>query len=160
MSNPFTTRRSIRRLAQVSGAAMLALAGFGATALQPAEAAPRYAHVLLISIDGMHAIDLARFTTAHPDSALAGLAQHGVDYSNAAAAVPNDSFPGLLALVTGGTPAATGVYYDDSYDRTLSAPGSNCTVKGSEIVFDETIDIDPDKVDAGGGIDPKKLPLD
>jgi hypothetical protein len=62
--------------------------------------------------------------------------------------------------VTGGTPAATGVYYDDSYDRTLSAPGSNCAVKGSEIVFDETIDIDPDKVDGGGGIDPKKLPLD
>jgi hypothetical protein len=161
MSDPFTMRRSIRRrLARVSGAVMLALAGLGATAMQPAAAAPRYAHVLLISIDGMHAIDLARFLADHSDSALAGLAQHGVDYSNAAAAVPNDSFPGLLALVTGGTPAATGVYYDDSYDRTLSAPGSNCAVKGSEIVFDETIDIDPDKVDGGGGIDPKKLPLD
>jgi hypothetical protein len=94
MSDLFTTRRSIRRLVRVSGAAMLALAGLGATALQPAEAAPRYAHVLLISIDGMHAIDLARFTATHPDSALAGLAQHGVNYSNAAAAVPNDSFPG------------------------------------------------------------------
>jgi hypothetical protein len=162
MSDRLITRGSIRRrLALASGAAMLALAGLaGGAALQPAAAAPRFAHVLLISIDGMHAIDLARFTAAHPESALAGLAQHGVDYSNAAAAVPNDSFPGLLALVTGGTPAATGVYYDDSYDRTLSAPGSNCAVKGSEIVFDETIDIDPDKVDGGGGIDPKKLPLD
>src|SRR5262252_1438935 len=149
-----------RRRAMASGAVMLAFAGLAGMAPQPAHAAQRYAHVLLISIDGMHAIDLARFAAAHPDSALAALAQHGVDYSNAAAAVPNDSFPGLLAIVTGGTPAATGVYYDDSYDRSLSAPGSNCSAKGTEIVFDETIDIDPDKVDAGGGIDPKKLPLD
>jgi hypothetical protein len=141
------------------GAAALTLAGV-ATGAHPATAAPRFAHVLLISIDGMHAIDLARFAAAHPSSALAGLTQHGVVYGNAAAAVPNDSFPGLLAIVTGGTPAATGVYYDDSYDRALSAPGSNCSVKGTEVVFDETIDIDPDKVDAGGGIDPKKLPLD
>jgi hypothetical protein len=151
-----------RRLVSPSAAALLALAGLlGVGARQPAEAAaPRFAHVLLISVDGMHAIDLARFTADHPNSALAALERHGVDYSNAAAAVPNDSFPGLLAIVTGGTPAATGVYYDDSYDRTLSAPGSNCSAKGTEIVFDETIDIDPDKVDAGGGIDPKKLPLD
>ena len=150
-----------RRLAMASGAAMLAFAGLaGMAAQQPAAAAQRYAHVLLISIDGMHAIDLARFTAAHPDSALAALEQHGVDYTNAAAAIPNDSFPGLLAIVTGGTPASTGVYYDDSYDRTLSAPGSNCSAKGTEVVFDESIDVDPDKVDAGGGIDPKKLPLD
>ncbi|HEX7200597.1 MAG TPA: alkaline phosphatase family protein, partial [Dongiaceae bacterium] len=131
-----------RRLATASGAAMLAFAGLaGMAAQQPADAAQRYAHVLLISIDGMHAIDLARFTAAHPDSALAGLEQHGVDYTNAAAAIPNDSFPGLLAIVTGGTPASTGVYYDDSYDRTLSAPGSNCSAKGTEIVFDESIDV-------------------
>lgn len=151
-----------RRLALKAATALLALTGLmGVAGPRTAEAAaPHYTHVLLISIDGMHAIDLTRFIAAHPDSALAALAQHGVDYSNAAAAVPNDSFPGLLAIVTGGTPAATGVYYDDSYDRSLSAPGSNCSAKGTEIVFDETIDIDPDKVDAGGGIDPKKLPLD
>jgi hypothetical protein len=29
--------------------------------------------------------------------------------------------------VTGGTPKTTGLYYDDSYDRTLFPPGSNCT---------------------------------
>src|SRR5215472_5550758 len=149
-----------RRRAMASGAMMLAFAGLAGMAPQPAHAAQRYAHVLLISIDGMHAIDLARFAAAHPDSALAALEQHGVNYTNVAAAIPNDSFPGLLAIVTGGTPASTGVYYDDSYDRTLSAPGSNCSAKGNGGGFDETNDGDPDKVDAGGGIDPKKLPLD
>jgi len=125
----------------------------------PAEAAGRYAHVLLISIDGLHAEDLSRFVAEHPDSAMASLAKQGVYYSNATGSKPSDSFPGLLAMITGGSPASTGVYYDDSFDRTLSAPGSNCSAKGAEIVFDESIDIDPDKMDSGG-IDPKKLPLD
>src|SRR6266478_4863182 len=81
-------------------------------------------HVLLISVDGLHEVDLARFIAAHPQSALAGLAAHGAHYRNAAAAMPSDSFPGLLAMITGGTPKSTGVYYDDSYDRTLYPPGS------------------------------------
>jgi hypothetical protein len=131
-----------------------------AAAARSDDAHPQVRQVLLLSIDGMHAVDLARFVANHPDSALARLAQHGMDYSNARGAMPSDSFPGLLAMVTGGSPASTGIYYDDSYDRALAAPGSNCTAKGTEVVFDESIDIDPDKVDAGGGIDPKKLPLD
>jgi hypothetical protein len=149
------------RLLSISaiGTGMLALATFAGE--QPAHAAHgRYAHVLLLSIDGMHAVDLARFVADHPDSAMAGLALHGLNYSNATGSKPSDSFPGLLAMLTGGSPASTGIYYDDSYDRDLSAPGSDCSVKGTEIVFDESIDIDPDKIDGGGGIDPKKLPLD
>src|SRR5579871_4086393 len=150
-------RSGVRRIVStaVAGAALVALAGL----TNPVQAAGRYAHVLLISIDGLHAVDLTRFLAQHPDSALAGLAKQGVYYSNATGSKPSDSFPGLLAMVTGGSPASTGVYYDDSYDRTLSAPGSNCSVKGAEIVFDESIDIDPDKMESGG-IDPKKLPLD
>lgn len=139
----------------VAGAGLLALTGLA----NPTQAAGRYGHVLLISIDGLHAADLTRFLAQHPDSALAGLAKQGVYYSNATGSKPSDSFPGLLAMITGGSPASTGVYYDDSYDRTLSAPGSNCSVKGAEIVFDESIDVDPDKMDSGG-IDPTKLPLD
>jgi type I phosphodiesterase/nucleotide pyrophosphatase len=156
-----------KRSARLPHLLSLAAIGTGALALAtfigepPAHAAHgRYAHVLLLSIDGMHAIDLTRFIADHPDSAMAGLAQHGLYYSNATGSKPSDSFPGLLAILTGGSPASTGVYYDDSYDRTLSAPGSDCSVKGTEIVFDESIDIDPDKLDGGGGIDPKKLPLD
>ena len=52
---------------------------------------------------------------------MATLAGMGVHYTNAKSAMPSDSFPGLLAFVTGGSPKSTGVYYDDSYDRLLSA---------------------------------------
>ena len=86
----------------------------------------RFERVLLISIDGLHQADLARFVGQSPTSTLARLSHQGVQYLNAHATTPSDSFPGLLALVTGGTPRSTGVYYDDSYDRTLYPPGSNC----------------------------------
>ena len=117
--------------------------------------------VLLLSIDGMHAVDLQRFVAQHPQSALARLAQSGVTYANAKAPYPSDSFPGLLALVTGGHPKSTGVYYDDSFDRTLFAPGSSCTgTPGTEVVYDESIDRNPKALDGGGGIDPARLPRD
>ncbi len=132
-----------------------------------ATAAPAYQHVLLISIDGMHSIDLANYVAAHPSSALATLAKTGVAYTGALTPAPSDSFPGMLALVTGGTPRSTGVFYDDSYDRTYFKPGSDCTgAPGAETVFAETIDVDPDRIDGGGTpgqvmtqIDPKRLPM-
>ncbi len=117
-------------------------------------------HVLLLSVDGLHDMDLANYIKANPTSAMATLAGHGVHYSNAASGKPSDSFPGLLALITGGSPKSTGVYYDDSYDRALSAPGSDCKVKGTEVVYDESIDKNMDTVDGGGGIDEAKLPRD
>jgi hypothetical protein len=117
-------------------------------------------HVLLISVDGMHAVDLAGFVKSHPDSALAALSKSGVTYSQAWTPVPSDSFPGLLALITGATPKSTGVYYDVSYDRKLAAPGSDCSKPGTEVDYDETADIAMDRLDAGGGLDVKKLPRD
>jgi hypothetical protein len=120
----------------------------------------RVRHVLLLSIDGLHALDLSSFVAAHPTSALALLSARGVTYTSARAPTPSDSFPGLLALVTGGTPRTTGVYYDDSYDRTLFAPGSGCAGNpGSEIVYDETVDHDLTQL-FSGGIDPVNLPLE
>src|SRR5205823_3006507 len=121
---------------------------------------PAFARVLLLSIDGMHAVDLARFVAIHADSALAQLTASGRTYTQAAATKPSDSFPGLLAMVTGGSPRSTGVYYDDSYDRNLSAPGSDCSVKGTEVVYDESIDIKTDAMDGGGGINEALLPRD
>ena len=94
--------------------------------------------VLLISVDGLHQSDLEGFIARKSSSTLAQLADRGVEYSNARAPTPSDSFPGLLALVTGGTPRSTGVYYDDSYDRTLYPPGSNCQGKaGTECTYFE-----------------------
>src|SRR5262249_19011560 len=63
----------------------------------------RMRHVLLISVDGMHQIDLQRYLAGHPHSAFARLAQHGVQYTQASTSLPSDSFPGLLAFMTGGS---------------------------------------------------------
>lgn len=97
-------------------------------------------HVLLISVDGLHEKDAARWIAGHPNSTLAKLANSGVEYTDAHTTTPSDSFPGLVALVTGGTPKSTGVYYDDSYDRSLFAPGSNCQGNpGTECTYFEIL---------------------
>jgi predicted AlkP superfamily pyrophosphatase or phosphodiesterase len=117
-------------------------------------------HVLLISVDGMHALDVANYVQKHPNSALAQLAQTGITYSNARTPSNSDSFPGLLALITGGSPVSHGLFYDVSYDRTVFDP-TNTTCSGGAgnlMVFDESID----KYNSAGVslnvIDPAKLP--
>jgi hypothetical protein len=99
-------------------------------------------HVLLISVDGLHALDVANYLAAHPNSALAELAGHGITYSNARTPANSDSFPGLLALVTGGSPISHGLFYDVSYNRGIFDP-TNTTCSGpagNMQVFDESID--------------------
>ncbi len=122
-------------------------------------------HVLLVSVDGMHALDLAIYIDSHPHSALARLRKTGIFYSQGFCSQPSDSFPGLLAMVTGGTPVSTGVYYDDSYDRALLPPLIDAdgnplggSTPGTEVVYDESIDINPDALDGGGGINRARLP--
>ena len=117
-------------------------------------------HVLLISVDGLHALDVARYIQDHPNSALAQLSQHGVTYSNARTPANSDSFPGLLALVTGGSPVSHGLFYDGSYDRTLFDP-TNTTCSGGAgnmMVFDESIDLYGLNHRSLNVIDPTKLP--
>jgi predicted AlkP superfamily pyrophosphatase or phosphodiesterase len=123
--------------------------------------------VLLISIDGMHAVDLQNYIASHPASTLASLAAHGIRYPAAETTAPSDSFPGLLAQVTGGTPKSVGVWYDVSYDRTLFAPGSNCQGSpGTQPSFAENLDYDQSSYTAGGTpgnvlsqINPANLPM-
>ena len=135
-------------------------------------------HVLLISVDGMHAIDFANCAAGISGANhgvpycrnLAHLGQYGVTYPNASASKPADSFPGLLAMVTGGSPRSTGVFYDVSYDRVLSPPakttpgdipgGANLCpgVRGTPVGYDEFIDVDFTRLDGGGGIDPISCP--
>ena len=127
-------------------------------------------HVLLISVDGLHALDLSTYVANHQDSTLAHLSDHGVTYTNAATSQPSDSFPGLAALVTGGSPITTGFWYDDTYNRALSPPkqtdglgnpGGACPGKiGTNVAWDEAIDIDLTKLDGGGGINPNFLTRD
>lgn len=116
-------------------------------------------HVVLISIDGLHALDLHRFIRMHPKSTLAALAHNGVVYSQDRTPAPADSFPGLMALVTGGTPGQTGVYYDETYDRVLSPPGTACQSLGTPVIYDESVD-GPGAAQGLPSLDPDRLPRD
>ncbi|MBN9136013.1 MAG: alkaline phosphatase family protein [Phyllobacterium sp.] len=147
-------------------AGTLAAFSSGTLSTSVAMAAP-YKHVLLISVDGLHALDLANYAARNPASSLAALVHTGIFYPNALTSAPSDSFPGFVAQVTGGTPKSTGVFYDDSYDRTYFAPASDCKgLPGAEVAFAENIDVDSTRLDAGGKpgdfrsqIDPAKLPM-
>jgi predicted AlkP superfamily pyrophosphatase or phosphodiesterase len=89
-------------------------------------------HVLLISIDGMHALDFlncSRGIAGVNDGIpycpnLAALANGGVNYVGASTSRPSDSFPGLMNMVSGATPRTMGVYYDVAYDRSLDGPAT------------------------------------
>src|SRR5262249_40576138 len=131
-------------------------------------------HVLLISIDGMHAVDFLNCTQGinginginfgNPYCPnLAALASTGINYTEARTSKPSDSFPGILALVAGASPRTSGVYYDVSYTRELAPPGGPCTVNvpgpGTDVVYDENLDFSLANLAGGGGIDPK-LTLD
>lgn len=70
--------------------ALFASVALAALALPSAELAAPYAHTLLISVDGLHALDLANYVTAHPNSALAKLSGHGVTYTNALTPNPSE----------------------------------------------------------------------
>src|ERR1700721_1738315 len=140
-------------------------------------------HVLLLSIDGMHAADF--YNCAHGVSGLnsgnpycpnlATLAGTGINYVATSSSKPSDSAPGLMALVTGGTPRTTGIYYDVAFDRTLDGPqittgtglaAALCTPfavpTGTTTDNDQGIDIDDTKLNGGAdataaAIDPRKL---
>jgi type I phosphodiesterase/nucleotide pyrophosphatase len=116
-------------------------------------------HILLISVDGLHALDVARFVESHPNSALAELAGHGVTYSNARTPSLSDSFPGLLALVTGGSPVSHGLFYDVNYDRAIFDPANTACAgqAGNTMIFDESVDKYSGNVSLNV-IDPAKLP--
>jgi len=117
-------------------------------------------HVLLVSVDGMHALDVANYVKNHPSSALGELAGHGITYSNARTPANSDSFPGLLALVTGGSPLSHGLFYDVSYNRGIFDPtNTSCQGQpGNMQVFDESIDVYDSNNVSENVIDPAKLP--
>jgi hypothetical protein len=129
-------------------------------------------HVLLISVDGLHAIDVSNYIAANPNSTLATLASHGIRYDNAYIPSLSDSFPGLAALITGGSPVTTGFWYDVTYNRKLSPPAMTTpygivggaglcpSVIGTQVGFDEEIDTDYTQLNGGGGINPAYLPRD
>jgi hypothetical protein len=161
-------------------------AGFAAglvNAVQPASATDHgpAQHVLLLSVDGLHQTDLAWYVTHHPGSALAHLVRSGAEFTNARTPFPSDSFPGIVAQATGGSPKSTGIYYDDSYNHQLLPAGTiSCAgvAPGVEVTYFEQADLNLHALDAGQGlaglpgtilqmtgnpktvIDPAQLPVD
>jgi hypothetical protein len=148
-------------------------------------------HVLLLSIDGMHAVDFYNCTRGIGANGgdpycpnMAALSRTGINYVGAISSKPSDSFPGIAALVTGGTPKSTGLYYDVAYDRSLDGPATMTgtglaagTCKpfaaptGTTTDNDQGVDIDDTALNGGapnaspteGGIaslDPNKLSRD
>ena len=148
----------------------------GAQAAGPALAGVK--HVLLISIDGMHALDL--INCANGISGVNGgepycpnlvdLKATGVNYLYTYTSMPSDSFPGLTAIVSGSSPRTAGAFYDVAYDRSLDPPALTTgngvggspelcvpfTVPtGTTTEFDEGIDINQKLLNGGAppGVD-------
>jgi hypothetical protein len=153
-------------------AAALILSLFGAVATVQADQgldSRDVRHVLLISVDGLHALDLTNYVTVHPNSTLAALSQHGLTYTNASTSTPSDSFPGLSSLVTGGSPITAGFWYDVTWNRAVApqmtgnaimgSTGGSCPgTVGAVVEYDEGIDNDLTQLNGGGGINPAYLP--
>ncbi|HLY10323.1 MAG TPA: alkaline phosphatase family protein, partial [Planctomycetota bacterium] len=153
MNQMGSSRREFLKTAGVAGAVGAGMA-LGGPREGIAEALARPSkHVLLISVDGLHAIDLERWVSAHPGSTLAKLSEKGITYSRAGTSEPSDSFPGLIALVTGGTPVSTGIWYDVAFDRALLPPGGVGT-PGTVTMYMEAIDPDSNRLD--GGVTPPR----
>ncbi len=113
------------------------------------------AHVLLISVDGLHQSDLEWYISNHPESELAKLAGGGAEYARAQTPIPSDSFPGMIAQVTGGNPRTAGIYYDDEYSHAVLPAGTtSCHGQptGGEVIYDSPDDIDATALDAGQGL--------
>jgi Type I phosphodiesterase / nucleotide pyrophosphatase len=139
------TRPAMVGLAAVSATAMgtlLILPTNARAASQKNEQKTR--HVLLISVDGMHQSDLDWYVAHHPGSALAKLAGSGIEYTNAATSNPSDSDPGGTALMTGGNPKSTGIYYDVEYSHNTDEPGAACApgqpATGGDVIYDSPDD--------------------
>jgi len=147
-------------------------------------------HVLLISVDGMHAVDylncsrgIAGANGGEPYCPnLAALSENGINYLETSTSKPSDSFPGLTAIVSGGSARTEGIFYDVAYDRSLD-PQAKTTGNGvaagpcvagaapigARTEYEEGIDIDQTQLNGGapagvdGGrasIDPMRLPRD
>jgi hypothetical protein len=113
------------------------------------------AHVLLVSVDGLHQSDVEWYVGNHPSSELAKLVGGGAEYARAQTPIPSDSFPGVTAQVTGGNPRTTGVYYDDEYSHAVLPAGTtSCHGQptGGEVVYDSPDDRDETALDAGQGL--------
>jgi len=142
----------MRRVTKLGAAAVIAAGAIGGSAAAVSAHSDhrdrgrgsQISHVLLISVDGMHQSDLDWYIANHPGSELAKLASGSAEFTNNHTSDPSDSDPGGTALMTGGDPRATGVYYDVEYSHGEFPPGTtNCSgpVPGGNVIYDSPDDI-------------------
>ena len=159
-------------------AAALSLGLAGATVPAPVHANDgwrgntRIKHVLLISIDGMHALDylncsrgISGINGGQPYCPhLAALGETATNYLDTSTSKPSDSFPGLTAIVSGASPRTTGTFYDVAYDRSLAPPSTmtgngllpgSCApnvFNGTTTEYEEGIDVNQQFVNGIDGV--------
>src|SRR5205807_5796728 len=92
---------------------------------------------------------------------LAALGRTGVHYTRTTTSRPSDSFPGLMAIVSGGSPRTVGAFYDVAYDRVLAPPkiatgnglpGGTCNlnvINGTQTEYEEGNEFDQSKLNGG-----------
>jgi len=110
----------------------------------------------------MHAVDYENCVASGNCPTLAALGKTGVNYTRTTTSRPSDSFPGLMALVSGGTPRTVGAYYDVAYDRVLAPPtiatgnglpGGDCIkgqINGTQTEYEEGVSMDQTQLNGGG----------
>ncbi len=156
----------------MSLAVLSSFAAFSASAQNPINnlVTSPIRRVLLISVDGMHAVDylncangISGVNGGDPYCPnLAALGQTGLNYLDASTSKPSDSFPWLMAIVSAGSPRTVGAYYDVAYDRSLDPPAkttgngvaagscvSGAAPTGTRTEYEEGIDIDQSKLNGG-----------
>src|SRR5438477_6984185 len=109
----------------------------------------------------MHAVDYENCVASKTCPNLAALGTTGVHYTRTTTSRPSDSFPGLMALVTGGSPRTVGAFYDVAYDRVLAPPktatgnglpGGPCNlnvINGTQTEYEEGNEIDQTMLNGG-----------
>ena len=102
-----------------------------------------------------------KWMASHTCPTLAALGATGVSYTRTTTSRPSDSFPGLMALVTGGTPRTVGAFYDVAYDRVLAPPkiatgnglpGGDChpgVPNGTQTEYEEGVEINQSLLNGG-----------
>jgi hypothetical protein len=106
----------------------------------------------------MHQSDLDWYIANNPTSELARLASDGAEFTDNHTSDPSDSDPGGTAIMTGGDPRATGVYYDVEYSHAVDEAGAACKpgqpATGGDVIYDspdDTLNAVPDLLNNGSG---------
>ena len=118
-----------------------------------------YQRAIFLSFDGMHQFDLVNYISKYPNSTFAALIKHSVVYSNARASSPSDSLPATAALFSGASSRNSGIFWEQSWDRSLYTGGVGCKgPMGGLCDYSEACDLNSSAIDGGGGFNLTYLP--